>query len=273
MSARCFFVPDSPDGKEFVPTDWARGPWGATISGNYVGGLLGHVIERDAGDPELQPARLTVDLLRPAALADPVRLDTAVVREGRRLKLVDATMTQAGTVVARANALFLRRGEQPPGPRWTTEVTMPPAPPIPDPVPDDVVTLVWTYGKDGDTPSLGLGAWAHHGPKFIWACDLAPMVDGVELTPFTRAAMAGDMASSLTHFGADGLPFINADYTLTLSRLPEGAYLGLAALTHHSHDGIATGTAVVADASGPIGTATATALSNPGFSPPRVPLG
>ena len=64
MSARCFFVPDSPDGKEFVPTDWARGPWGATISGNYVGGLLGHVIERDAGDPELQPARLTVDRAR-----------------------------------------------------------------------------------------------------------------------------------------------------------------------------------------------------------------
>ncbi len=135
-----------------------------------------------------------------------------------------------------------------------------------------IVNPNWTYGKDGVIPRLGLGAWAHHGPKFVWTHDLAQMVSGVELTAFTRAAMAGDVASSLTHFGVDGLPFINADYTLTLSRLPDGPHLGLAALTHHSHAGVATGTAVVVDAAGPIGTATATALVNPGFNPPRASL-
>ncbi len=264
MSTRAFFVAEA---DTFVPTDWARGPWGHTISGNYVGGLLGHAIDRDAGDPELQPARLTVDLFRPAALAG-VRLQTSVAREGRRLKLVEATMTQGDTVVAKASALFLRRGEQPPGQVWSSAVVMPPPPPVPDPLPDHLATLVWTYGKQEHTPTLGLDAWAHHGPKYIWTRDLVPLVDGVALTPFTRAAMAGDMASSLTHFGPDGLAFINADYTLTLSRLPEGPYLGLAALTHSSHDGVATGTAVVVDDSGPIGTATATALANPGFSPP-----
>lgn len=266
MSSRAFFLPE---GDAFRPTNWARGPWGQTISGNYVGGLLGHVIERDAGDPELQPARLTVDLFRPAALADPVHVETTVVREGRRLKLVDAVMTQSGTVVARANALFLRRGEQPPGDRFTTRVTMPPLPPESDPAPDDRLTLVWSYGKDGDVPSTGLGAWTYDGPKFIWTRELGSLVEGVALTPFTRAALAGDMASSLTHFGADGLPFINADYTLALSRLPDGPFLGLAALTHDSDAGVATGTAVVVDRIGPLGTATATALANPGFNPPR----
>ena len=29
------------DGDAFIPTDIARGPWGATISGNILGGLLG----------------------------------------------------------------------------------------------------------------------------------------------------------------------------------------------------------------------------------------
>ncbi len=268
MATRAFFVPD---GDDFVPTPLAQDPWAQTISGNYVGGLLGHVIERDAGDPELQPARLAVDLFRAAALA-PVRVHTDVSRAGRRLKLVEATMTQADTVVARASALLLRRGEQPPGERWTTAVTMPPLPSVPDPVPDDLVTLIWTYGKDGQTPSLGLGGWAHNGPKYIWTRDLMPLVNGAELTPFTRAAMAGDIASSLTHFGPAGLQFINADYTLTLSRLPDGPYLGLAALTHSSHRGVATGTAVVVDASGPIGSATATAVANPGFAPPRAAL-
>src|SRR6476469_7007321 len=101
-----FFIAD---GDTFVPQPIARGPWGETISCNYVGGILGHVLDRDAGDPEFQPARLNVDLCRPAALA-PVRVDTTVARQGRRLKLVDAVMTQSDVVVARASGLFLRRG-------------------------------------------------------------------------------------------------------------------------------------------------------------------
>ncbi|MBX7434214.1 thioesterase family protein [Mycobacterium sp. Y57] len=268
MNGRAFFVAD---GDEFVPTPLARGPWGETISGNYVGGLIGHVIERDNDDPELQPARLTVDLCRPAALA-PVRVQTVVTRKGRRLTLVEAAMFQGPAMVARASALLLRTGQQPPAEIWSTPITMPPPPPLPDPVPEGLTMLVWTYGKDGDTPHLGLGAWAHSGPKHVWVHDLVPLVDGVALSPFTRSAMAGDVASSLTHFGPDGLHFINADYTLTLSRLPDGPYLGLAALTHSSHAGVATGTAVLFDQAGPIGSATATALANPGFAPPRAQI-
>ncbi|MCT7661254.1 thioesterase family protein [Mycobacterium deserti] len=262
-----FFLPD---GDHFVPTPFARGPWGHTISGNYVGGLLGHVIEAAAGDPELQPARLTVDLFRPAALT-PVRVDTTVARDGRRLRLVDANMHQNGKVVARASALFLRRGEQPEGDVWTSSTEMPPPPPLPERVPEDLAMLVWIFGKDSGSPGpdSNLSAWQHVGPKHIWVRDLLPLVADAPMTPFTRAAMVGDMASSVTHYGTAGLGFINADYTLTLSRLPEGPYLGLNALTHCSDAGVATGTATVVDQHGPIGSATATALANPGFSPPR----
>ena len=262
-----FFVPD---GDTFAPLPIARGPWGQTISGNYVGGILGHVLERDAGDPDFQPARFTVDLFRPAALA-PVRVDTTVTRQGRRLKLVDAVMTQGEKIVARASGLFLRRGEQPADEIWTTPVTMPPVPPTPDPIPRGLAMLVWTYGNNAHTPGpgFGLSAWEHAGPKYIWVRDIRPLIDGVPLTPFTRAAMAGDMASSLTHYGTGGLHFINADYTLTLSRLPQGPYLGLAALTHYSHAGVATGVATIVDEFGPIGSAVVTALVNPGFDPPH----
>ena len=45
----------APDGDLFVPAPIARGPWGQTISGNYLGGLVGYVLERDAGDPDFQP--------------------------------------------------------------------------------------------------------------------------------------------------------------------------------------------------------------------------
>jgi hypothetical protein len=260
------------DGAAFAPTTMARGPWGSSISGNFVGGIFGHVIERsvvvDAGDPDLQPARLTVDLLRPAAMA-PVRVSTSIVRRGRRLVLVEAEMTQSDTVVAKASALFLRRGEQPPGAVWTSPVTMPPVPPEFDVGLDTVPMVIWAYGKDPNVAgrSFDLTEWQHDGPKFVWLRDIKPLIDGEPMTAFARAAMAGDVASSLTHYGTDGLCFINADYTLALSRLPEGPDIGLAALTHSSHGGVATGTAAMFDRRGPVGTATATALGNPGFTP------
>ncbi len=80
------------DGDVLVPTVMARGPWGQSISGNFVGGVLAYAIERTLAETDLQPARLTVDLLRPAAMA-PLRTRTTVVRKGRRLTLVDAEIT------------------------------------------------------------------------------------------------------------------------------------------------------------------------------------
>jgi hypothetical protein len=258
------------DGDTFVPTTMARGPWGDTVSGNYVGGLLGHVVERDRHpDPDLHPARFTVDLLRPMPMA-PVCGRSRVVRHGRRLSLFDAELLTGDTVVARASALFLRRGPEPEDDAWTTPVDMPPIPPDPADAGDRRM-LLWVFGANSDlsAPSTDLSGWQHGGPKSVWLRDVTPLVDGVELSPFTRAAIAGDYASSLTNFCSAGLPFINADYTVSLTRLPAGPHIGLSALTHHSDDGIATGTATMFDRLGPIGTATASALANPGFAPPK----
>lgn len=262
--AQAYFVPD---GDAFVPTAMAKGPWGSSISGNFVGGMLGRAAER-AVDPGLQPARLTVDLLRPVAMA-PILLRTNVVREGRRLVLVDVALSQDDVVVSRASALFLRRGDQPPGEVWTAPVEMPPAPPETVDAPEGTSMMVWAYGKDPDAAgrSFDLTQWQHDGPKSVWLRDLGPLVEGERTTPFVRAAMAGDVASSLTHFGTDGLHYINADYTLTLSRLPVGSDVGLKALSHTSDDGVGTGTAAMFDRGGLIGSATATALANPGFTP------
>ena len=179
-------------------------------------------------------------------------------------------MIQSDTVVARASALFLRRGQQPPGETWTSPVAMPPMPPDPEGPLDGVSMMIWAYGKDSGMPGLSfdLTQWQHDGPKYVWVRDIKPLVDGVPMTPFTRAAMAGDVASSLTHYGTAGLHYINADYTLALSRLPDGPDIGLAALTHSSDDGVAAGSAAVFDRLGPIGTVIATALGNPGFAPP-----
>jgi hypothetical protein len=95
-----------------------------------------------------------------------------------------------------------------------------------------------------------------------------PVVDDQPLTAFTRAAMAGDISASLANWGTRGLEFINADYTLTLSRLPVGSALGLASHSHYSHAGVATGSATLVDSRGPVGNCVAVDLAHSGFRPP-----
>src|SRR3954470_13776198 len=141
------------DGNVLVPNPIARGPWGSTISGTYIGGLLGRAVEHAGGDPGLQPARLTVDLLRPVALADPVRVDTRIEREGRRIRLVDAVMRQGDSVVARAGALYLRRAAQPPDPAWTLPIDMPPPPVEPADVTGDFTMELWAYSANSELSS------------------------------------------------------------------------------------------------------------------------
>src|SRR6185437_847390 len=98
----------------YVPTKIARGGWGPSLSGHVVGGLLSWAVENAVDDPQLQPARLTVDLPAPTAL-EPIEVHTRVQHERRRLRLVEALLVQRGETVARGSALFLRRGEQPGG--------------------------------------------------------------------------------------------------------------------------------------------------------------
>lgn len=266
MTDTCFFISD---GNDYAPTPLGRGPWGPALAGNYIGGLLGRAVERAVDDVDLHPARLTVDLLRPVAL-EPVQTRTSVVRDGRRLRLVDAVMTQHDVVVARASALFLRRSEHTADTVWTTPVTMPAVPAERDVASRGLPMLLHSFGRDpvAGSPGVGVTEWRHDGQKFAWVKETKLLVDDEPLSPFTRAVMAADITSSLTHWGTEGLQFINADYTVTLSRLPEGVWIGLAAVTHYGHAGIATGVATLFDETGPIGSGVATALTNPGFSPP-----
>lgn len=251
------------DGDSYVPSAMTQGPWGATMGGQIVGGLLGWGIEQSGVESDLQLARFTIDLLRPALL-EPVQIQTSVQREGRRIKLVDGALVQNGKTVARASALFLRRGERPEGEVWSAPVRMPSLPTDADEFPEDLPFFIWGYGANLERGSRGMAEWAQsHSQKFAWMRVFRPMVQGHPLTPLSRLAFVGDVTSALTHWGSGGLRYINADYTVTASRLPDGEYLGLAAQSHYGTAGVATGSATLFDQHGPIGTSLALALAQP----------
>ena len=251
------------DGDAFVPDAVAQGGWGPTVGGQVVGGLLARAVEEQVRDAEMQPARLTVDIMRRVAL-EPMHVTAHAVRTGRRMSAVDATVSQGGEAVARASALFLRRSESPADEVWSTPVTMPPPPEAPDADYDDNPMFIRGYGRNGDHGGAGV-EWQHLGPKYAWVCEVRPLVGGEEPSPFVRAAMAVDVTATVTNFGPAGLKYINADYTMSLTRLPEGPFVGLAAITHYANAGVATGTASLFDARGPIGSSMSTAIANPNF--------
>ncbi len=98
------------DGDDFLPTQLCQGPWDpGSAHGGPPSALLARAIERHEPDDSLAIGRVLLDLLRPVPLA-PLRISTATIRPGRRVQIVEATMTAAdGTELVRARALRIRR--------------------------------------------------------------------------------------------------------------------------------------------------------------------
>jgi hypothetical protein len=229
----------------FVPGDSAKSWWvPGMVHGRLLGGLLARELETAYGNPEFQFSRLTVDMFRNAPF-EPVGVSSVVVREGRRIRVTEATVTAGVGTVARASAVQLRRGEQPP----TPVPTRTPAWDAPDPA-----TLRRSV-QEFDDP-------ADPSHRRMWIVEKSPLVDGETLSPFVRAALAADMASPLAHRSEDELEFINADYTLVLSRDPVGTRIGLQSGGHASDAGVAVGHCTMHDAEGPIGFSMAVAVAN-----------
>lgn len=248
-------------GDTFEPTDVARSMWGGDqLHGVAVGGLLARAVEEavlGAGRSDLAPARFHVDLFRPATMVETATTAT-VVRSGPRLALVDAQVLQGGRPVARATASFLLPTEAPHGKVWADDdrAEVPPVetvPPSDDARPPFFASLNPWSDNFGDHQNEGRHAVWHTG---------VPMVLGERPSPYQAACSIGDTASMVTNWGSNGVEYINTDYSLALSRAPIGVEIGLRAVDHVAHDGIAVGTAEVFDRAGSFGTATVTALSN-----------
>jgi hypothetical protein len=222
-----------------VPTPHAQGPWGDTLGGRMLAGLVAWGVERDHGDADYQPARLTVDMFRAAPLI-PLQVTTTTVRRGHRVRVFDASVhDRQGLEVVRGTVVQLRKGAVPPGTVW--------APPE------------WTPPDPESLPRLRprkQGWWPfdlRYGERAAWVRELRPFVAEETPTPFLRAALAADVTNGFVNGGDQGLAYINADLTLYLARLPAGEWVGLEVTGHGSDAGVAFGTASMYDLDGRIG--------------------
>jgi len=249
------------DGEVLVPQPAACSMWsGDQLHGVALSGALARAAERqldEVGRPDLIPARWTVDLFKPARML-PAKFNTEVVREGRRICLVDVTMTQDGQRVARASATFLLPTETASGEVW--EPSERPAPPSPDVAPPTSVPRVPFFRSDSAW-SQDFSEHQNAGRKASWNTSF-PIVADEQLTGFQAAAAIADGGSMVTNWGTGGVEYINTDIAMTLARRPVGTEIGLHATDRVERDGIAVGTATVYDREGPLGSVITAALAN-----------
>ena len=231
------------EGELFVPTEAAPGPWSPqALHGGPTCGLLARCLETRIGDASLLPARLTIDLFRAVPRA-PLSVKTRMLREGKRIKVAEATLMHGEVAVAQASGLFLLRTESELNDPWA---------PQPLKGPEGIKTRS-LMGRDPQTqPIRGFHTiietrWITErgsGPQAAWFRLPTALVEGEATSPLAHAAAVGDFANAVASMsmprpaGMRGPGFINTDTTLYLSRLPEGEWVGMAADYGVYQDGI-----------------------------------
>lgn len=253
-----FFEQDGADGRLYLPGDFCRGPWNRnSLHGRAVAALLAYGIEQHVPDANWHIARLTVDMFRLAPHA-PTILRTALVRDGNRIRSVDAALFIEEVEAARASGLILRRSDVP-ATSWDRSSA-------PVALPEDGTPMDPGEGPFGDhrdgwevrqvRPSGG------GDPSIAWLRMAHPLVEGEPTSAFVRAAGSADYANPHSNRSEPRRAFINADMSLHLFRYPEDAWIGFEVAAHDSVGGVAIGSCVLRDLDGPIGRSTVAAIAN-----------
>ena len=255
LDAEALFVPDGDDA--YVATHLTQGPWNPEHQhGGPVSALLAHVVEQVPTLVPMRCGRLTIDLMRTVPVA---RLETTarIVREGKRVQLVEAALVHEGVEVARASALRVRTADSAAAlthPRRPDESPPPPPTGIEEsvlakaglPVPGFLLAL----DMHRVTGGLGQGA-----PACTWFRLKHPVVADVETTPFVRLAALADFTSGTANYlPIDRWSSINADISINMLREPVGDWIAVDAVAHVAGDGIGHSRATLYDATGMVGS-------------------
>ena len=248
MSQQSLFVGEA-DGLE--PTEWAIGPWSPdTLQASAYGGLLVRALERSDPAPRMLPSRLAFDLWRPVTRQH-LTPGTSILRDGRKARTVEASLTQAGRPVARCTAVFLK-----------ADAASTPIPPImaapvlgPDdgrPLPDHV--RAWSPFFSGVDTRVVEGDLLKPGPAAAWFNLGRPLVLGEETSPFAHAVAAADLASGISAVvDLRAWTFVNADLTVLFWRVPRAPWILLRAETMVGDRGTGVARGTLSDLDGPFG--------------------
>jgi hypothetical protein len=242
------------EGDRFLPTKLSLGPWSATaLHGGPTAALLARAIERFDGGEGMMVTRLTVELLRPVPLA-PLEVRVRMLRPGRKVQLVEATLATEAHEVARATGLRIRQ----------KDVHLPPNLPMEGVVIDPpergedahrLGEFLDGFHTDAVEHRFVRGQLSTPGPATDWIRLKVPLLDGEEPSPLCRVCAAADFGNGASAILPKSHTYINPDLTVYLHRYPRGEWVCIDAVTRVEENGIGLAESRLFDRDGPIGRA------------------
>ena len=239
--SEAFFEALGPD--RFRATALTRGPWDPGLQhAGPPAALLGRSVERHGERSGLQVARITFDIVRPLPIAE-LQVTTRLLRGGRSVELVEATLRAGEAEVMRATALRIR----------TAELDLPagltPGPRLPGPAAGRALPFFPT----GQDVGYHTAMFLEPGPATVWLRLRHPLVPGESPSPLCRVLVAADSGNGVSAaLDYQHWRFINPDLTVYLVRPPTGDWVALEAATTATA-GIGLADTTLHDEQGPIG--------------------
>lgn len=258
-----YYLP-GPDGV-FTPTTATESPWDTKAQhGGPPSALFAHAIRARHPGPGFRVARLAVEFLGTIPRSD-VQVSTEIIRDGRRIRLIEASMHAAGKRVALARAWQIAVNED----VLADAERKPPRPADLPPVPAEHQQFHfgdrehWGYGEAAEWRRVD-GSFRGTGYAQVWTRLRIPLVAGQQIDPLDRVLVVADSANGVSAvLDPREWLFVPTSVTITLHRYPAGEWVLLAARSELATDGLGSTSGILSDESGPVGTVTQPLLVAP----------
>jgi hypothetical protein len=202
--------------------------------------------------------------MRPTPLT-PLTAKVHIVREGKKIQVVEGSLFADGVEVTRATALRIRRtaveAEGLPDGRFPN-----PLPTEPRPVEDDLFTSPDPPGSRLAIEYLfeGSGGYFKHPG---WMRLRIDVIAGERPRPVARLAYVADTASGVGHDRTQPVSWINADVAINVVREPAGEWLSLDGRSWLGRTGSGQVQATISDTEGVACTVSMVRLVDPPAAP------
>lgn len=241
------------DGDYLVPTELTQGPWDPGAQhGGPVAALLAWAVDSYPSLVPMRAVRFSFDLTKPVPIK-PLQVRTDLLRDGKKVQLLDVTILHDGEPTARCRALRVRRGD-------SVELADHPLKPVVDAprrmseggplfpieraadVPGYIKAIEAVRVKGG--PMQGV-------PAITWFKLNVPVIAGEVSTPAMVLCAHADFTSGTSNY-IDFLRYtsINADLTVHVVREPETDWMCVDAWSVVADDAIGQARASIYDESG-----------------------
>jgi hypothetical protein len=220
--------------------------------GQHAGALAALVVGHVDAVPSLVDmniARMTFEVFRVVPIV-PLRIDTSVVREGKKIQVLEVKVTDPeGLELVRAHIQRLR----------SKDVALPegvvearPVFPGPDLL-EPPTGKPWGHGPESKVMFHRSaieareieGGFSSTGPGSLWMRVIRPIIAGREITPIQRLVVVADFCNGVSRLSLEpNFLFMNPDLTVNVTATPSGEWVALSAESWYAADGrgVASGT-------------------------------